>query len=402
VRIPVLLILAASCAAAAPAAMAVVSDDEAETLRSAITRKEAWTQDSARRLRAEADRRMTQGPWSVTFERPGGTALDPHDYYSEAPYWWPNPEDPQGPYVLRDGHLNPDRFSANRAALEALCDTVFTLGTAAYLFDDARYSQRAARILQTWFINPKTRMNPSLEYAGAIRGLNTGRAAGILEGRVLIRAAQGIEFLARTGSWDAKDQAAVRKWFEEYLRWLTQSKNGLEEKSSGNNQASWWTAQVAAIATLVEDDAAKKMAFNYYRDRIFTRQISGDGSAPREEARTSPSYSVFNLEALTMVCRIAEVQGVDLWSVRGKNGSTIGTVINYLQPYLSDPRKWSREQETDLETGGLYFLAFAGMGLKKPEYIALYQKLERPDRPWLNLVDLVAGRWAAAGHQTRH
>jgi hypothetical protein len=123
----------------------------------------------------------------------------------------------------------------------------------------------------------------------------------------------------------------------------------------------------------VEGDAAKKMAFNYYRDRIFTRQISGDGSAPREEASTSLSYSVFNLEALTMVCRIAEVQGVDLWSVRGKNGSTIETVINYFQPYLSDSRKWSREQEADLETDGLYFLAFAGMGLKKPEYVALYQ-----------------------------
>ena len=103
-----------------------------------------------------------------------------------------------------------------------------------------------------------------------------------------------------------------------------------------------------------------------------------------------------------MVCRVAEVQGVDLWSVRGRSGSTIGTVIDYLQPYLSDPRKWSKEQEIDLETDGLYFLAFAGMGLRRPEYIALYQKLEHPDRAWLSLVDLLVGRWEAAGHQTRH
>ena len=152
-------------AAGAPATL--VSDDEAEPLRSAITRKEAWTLDAAHRLRAEADRRLTQGPWSVTSERPSGLILDPHDYYSEAPFWWPNPDDPFGPYVLRDGHYYPDRFSANRTALTLMCDTVFALGTAAYLFDDNRYARRAARIVNVWFVNPKTRMNPQFDYAGA-------------------------------------------------------------------------------------------------------------------------------------------------------------------------------------------------------------------------------------------
>lgn len=380
--------------------MTVVSDEEADPLRSAITRKEAWTQDATRRLRADADRRMSQGPWSVTFDRPPGLALDPHDYYSEAPYWWPNPDDPAAPYTLRDGHPNPDRFAANRNSLETMCNTVFALGTAAYLFDDARYAQRAVRVLQTWFINPKTRMNPSLEYAGAIRNANTGRPAGILEGRAFIRAIQGMEFLAATGNWDPKDQAAVRKWFEDYLRWLTQSKNGLEAKGSVNNQASWWAAQVAAVASFIEDRTAMKTAFDYYRDHVFPRQFLPDGTTPRE----GPTLwdSVFNLEAFTMVCRIAEVQGVDLWTVRGKNGSTISTVIDHLQPALADPRKWSREQVSDLETDALYFLAFAGMGLKKPEYIALYQKLEHPERAWLSVVDLLVERWEAAGHQTRH
>ena len=382
--------------------MTLVTDDEAEPLRSAITRNEAWTRDSARRLRADADRRLTQGPWTITSDRPAGLALDPHDYYSEAPYYWPNPDDPEGPYVLRDGHLNRDRFSANRNSLTMMCDTVFALGTAAFLFDDARYAQRAGRVIQTWFLNPKTRMNPNLENAGAIRNLNTGRPAGIVEGRVFIRAIQGMQFLSRTGNWDPKEEAAVRKWFEDYLRWLTQSRNGQDEKNSGNNQASWWTAQVAAVASFVQNDSLERMAFAYYRERIFPRQIGPDGSAPSEEARTSPYFSVFNLEAFTMICRIAEAQGANLWSVRGKNGSDLSSVIDHLEPYLIDPHKWSREQANDLETDALYFLAFAGMGLKKPEYIALYQKLEHPERAWLSLVDLLAGRWEAAGHQTRH
>jgi hypothetical protein len=389
-------------AQAVPPPMTLVSEEEADPLRSAITRQETWTQESARRLRADADRRMSQGPWSVTFERPSGITLDPHDYYSEAPYWWPNPDDPGGPFILRDGHLNPDRFAANRIALESMCNTVFTLGTAAYLFDDPRYAQRASRVIQTWFISPKTRMNPSLEFAGAIRGVNIGRAAGTLEGRFFIRAIQGMEFLAHSGNWDTKDQTAVRKWFEEYLHWLTQSKNGLEARSSGNNQSSWWTAQVAAIGSFVEDHAAAKMAFDHYRSRVFPRQVRAEGSVPREEIRTSLRYSIFNLEAFTLVCRIAAVQGVDLWTLRGSNGSSLNSVIDYLEPYLADPRKWSPEQANDFESDGLYFLAFAGIDLKKPEYIALYQKLEHPDHAWLNLVDLLVGRWEAAGHQTRH
>ena len=106
--------------------------------------------------------------------------------------------------------------------------------------------------------------------------------------------------------------------------------------------------------------------------------------------------------AFTTTCRIAQVQGIDLWGVHARNGATLATVIDYLQPYLADPHRWAKEQITDFPTDGLYFLAFAGMGLKKPEYVALYRKLERPEGAWMGLVDLMVGRWEAASHQTRH
>jgi hypothetical protein len=402
VRKFLILILAASLVHATTIPMTVVSEDEAEPIHSAIARKEAWTLEPVRRLRAEAEKRIKEGPWTVTSDRPRGE-IDPHDYYSEAPYWWPDPDHPDGPYIRKDGQVNPARFLANKNALNAMCDAVFTLGTAAFLLDDTRYAQRAARVINTWFVNPKTRMNPNLEYAQAIPGVNTGRGAGILDGRVFIRAIQGIEFLEQTGSWDAKDQAAVRRWFEDYLRWLTDSRNAGDEKASGNNHASWWTAQVAAIATFVGNQKEQQAAFNYYRDHIFPRQIRADGSAPREEARTkSLSYSAFNLEAFTMISRIAQVQGVDLWSLHARNGATLATVLDYLSPYLSDPHKWAKEQIAEFPNDGLYFLAFAGMGLKRPEYVALFRKLEKPEGAWLALVDLMVGRWEASAHQTRH
>jgi hypothetical protein len=383
--------------------MTLVSDAEAEPIHSAIVRKESWTIEPVRRLRADAERRFKEGPWTVTADRPQGVAMDIHEYYSEAPYWWPQSEDPTAPYVRKDGQANPNRFLANKTALNSMADAVFTLGTAAYLLDEPRYAQRAARIIRSWFLDPKTRMNPSLENAQAIRNVNSGRGAGILDGRVFIRAIQGMEFLAQTGNWDVKEQTALKKWFQEYLHWLLTSTPADVEKYAGNNHSSWWTAQTAAIATFVEDEAAEKATFNFYRDRIFPHQIKPDGSAPREELRTrSLSYSVFNLEAFTVTCRIAQLRGVDLWNLTAKGNATIATVIDYLQQYMADPKKWSKEQIAEFNNDSLYSLAFAGMGLKKPEYVALYRKLERPESGWLSLIDLLVARYEASGHQTRH
>lgn len=399
------LILIAFIVQAADIPMTLVSDDEAEPIHSAIMRKEAWTQDAARRLRAEAEKRLKEGPWSVTFERPKSLDLDldVHDYYSQAPYWWPDPTNPTGAYVRKDGQTNPDRFLANKGALNAMCEAVFTLGTAAFLLDDPRYAQRAVRDVDTWFVNPKTRMNPNLEFAQVVFGSEAARGEGILDGRVLIHALQGMEFLARTGAWDPKDQAAVHKWFEEYLDWLTRSKKGQYEMKSGNNHASWWTAQAAAVASYVQNKPAETMVFTYYRDHILPGQIHTDGSAPREEARTrSLSYSAFNLEAYATTCRVAQVNGENLWTAQGRRGVTLDTVIQYLRPYLQDPKGWSKEQVIEFQNNGLYSLAFAGMGLMNPQYVALYRKLERPEGAFLSLVDLLVGRWESAAHQTRH
>jgi hypothetical protein len=402
VRTGLLIIAAVACSQAAGIPRTLVSLDEADPIHSAVIRKEAWTLEPVKRLRVEAERRIKEGPWTVTAERPAGVTLDPNDYYSEAPYWWPDPANPNGPYIRKDGVNNPNRFMAHKNALNAMTDAVFTLGAAAYLLDEPRYALRAARVIRVWFVDPKTRMTPNLEYSQAIRGSNSGRGAGIIDGRVFIRAIQGMEFLANTGHWNPREQLAVRKWFAEYLHWLTRSDNGLDEKRAGNNHTSWWTAQVAAVSSFVENRAEMQAAFNYYRDHVFPTQIRADGSAPREESRTrSLWYSAFNLEAFVTVCRIAQVQGVDLWSVRAKSGATISTVINYLAPYLSDPRKWPKEQISDFSNDGLYSLAFAGMGLGKPAHVELFRKLEKPDGAWLALVDLIVARWENAAHNTR-
>ena len=395
-RIAGFLILCCCGLEAASVPMTLLSEDEAEPIRSAIIRKEPWTLDAVHRLRIEAEKRMHEGPWSVTTDRPAGLNLDAHDYYGEAPFWWPDPANPAAPWVRRD-RVNPDRFVANKTALDATCDAIFTLGAASFFLDEPRYGQHAAHLINAWFLNLKTRMDPNMEYSQSIRGLNEGRG-GSIDGRAFIRAVQGMEFLSQTGQWDAKDAAATQKWFEEYLRWLLRS----NDRNSGNLRASWWTAQVAAIATFVDDKAAAQTAFNSYRDAVFPRQIGADGAAREEERVRSLAYSTFNTEGMATTCRIAQAQGIDLWNTQGKGGATLAAVIAYLAPHLADRKKWDREQIAEFETDGIYFLAFAGMGMRRPEYLELYHQLEHPDTAWLSFVDLISGRWEAAAHQTRH
>ena len=399
VKLAAVLLLAAPLVWAADTPETLVSADEAEPIHSAIIRKEAWTLDPVRRLRAGAEACLREGPWTVTSDRPRGIALDPHEYYSESPYWWPDTANPAGPFVHRGGQLNPARFTANRAALAAMSDAVFTLGAAAFFLDDPRYAQRAARDIQAWFLASRTRMNPTLQHAQTIPGSGTAGAGA--DGRAFVRAIQGMEFLAQSGNWDPRDHAAVRKWFEEYLRWLRQSGQDAGVRRSPADRTAWWAAQVAAVGAFAEDPAAAREAFDYFRNRILPRQ--GRFAPTRDAAAVRPlAPPAASLEGMATLCRIAQVRGVDLWTSRARNGAGVAGLIDSAIADASDPKRWSRDQFADFQSDGVCALAFSGVGIGRPDYIALYRKLEHPDSGWLAVVDLLVSRWEAAGHQTRH
>ena len=361
--------------AEAASPLLLVSIEEAERMR----REDGI----ARRL---AEKSLRAGPWSVTFERPPADLVSagPHDYYSEGPYWWPDPHNPKGPYIRRDGERNPDRFMGNRRALGEMSDAVMALGLGAWMTKEARYADRAAEVLSVWFVDPKTRMNPNLEYGQAVRGHNTGRGTGIIDTVSLIYCAQGIALLG------GANKLAAGKWFADYLNWLTTSEKGLDEKNSGNNHATWWTAQVAAYATLVGNSAALKMAWDHYRTVLVPKEIQPDGSCPREEARTqSLGYSSMNLDAFSVLCRIADRNGVDLWWFRAPNGASVERAFDYLIPYVVHPDTWHKQQITKYVPDHVVFPALVGLGLKSDKLLASYRALPRAESPWVRFIDLI-------------
>jgi hypothetical protein len=64
-----------------------------------------------------ADKVMLEKPVTITDFACPRSAGGIHDFYSEGDYWWPDPANPDGPYIQRDGMTNPDNFVDHRKAM---------------------------------------------------------------------------------------------------------------------------------------------------------------------------------------------------------------------------------------------------------------------------------------------
>jgi hypothetical protein len=372
---------------AAPAhSLIMLTEADASKMRAAITPErtgmfEKFVKDA-----------LAGGPWSITSHRPSGLPVNAgeHDYVSEGPYWWPDPKNPAAPYIRKDGQRNPDRFLGNRNDLGSICTAVLSLGIGAYFLKNAECAPRANKVLSVWFLDAKTRMTPHLEHGQLTRGHDDGRGTGLIDTVSYIHLVQGIALLELAGGLDASVAQGVREWFTAFAKWMTTSKKGLSEKTSGNNHATWWTAQVAAYSAFTGDAAMQQMCWNHYRGYLVPTEIQPDGSCPREEARTnSLSYSSMNLDAFAVVCRLAQVSGVDLWKFRTAKGAAVEKSFGYLLPYMLQPATWKKEQISKYNASGYVFPGLAGMGMPSKELLAGYGKFPHGDSPWVQFNDLL-------------
>ena len=148
---------------------------------------------------ALAEENLGAEPVTVTAFVAPRSAGTLHDFFSEGDYWWPNPEDPTGPYIRRDGETNPDNFVAHRHAMVRFSQIVGNLTSAFLLTGDKKYAEAVVPHVRAWFIDPETKMNPNLLYAQAIYGITTGRGIGIIDTIHLIEVAQSLLRLDEAG-----------------------------------------------------------------------------------------------------------------------------------------------------------------------------------------------------------
>ena len=341
-------------------------------------------------VRSEADKAMSQGPYSVMDKKEVPPSGDKHDYMSLAPYWWPNPSTRDGlPYIRHDGKVNPDRYKVpDDANFNHMQNAVHALALGYYFTGKEEYAARAVLLLRTWFLDPATRMNPNLNYAQAVLGVNNGRGTGLIDVRTMPSILDSITLLRGSASLTPSDYDGLRAWFAQYLDWLKNSKNGRDESDAKNNHGSWYDQQISGIALFLGDKALARKIAETAETRRIAFQIQPDGSEPLELARTkSFSYSVFNLDALEDLAQEDRLAGVNLWNYKAKDGGSIRAALDYLLPYAEGEKKWTHEALNGVDPNSLTQpLLLAALHYHDAAYLEDAKKVEKdPDAETLLL-----------------
>jgi len=334
------------------------------------------------RILEAAGRYLREEPVTITAARSPRSAGEANEYFSEGDYWWPDPQNPDGPYIQRDGHTNPDNFVAHRHALIRLSLHVPALTAAWMVTRGKRYASHAANHLRAWFLDGATSMRPHLRYAQAIKGRVTGRGIGIIDTLHLVEVARAIERLEPSGALSKGESESVKEWFARYLEWMTTHEYGIAERDAKNNHGTCWIVQAAEFARLTGRADLTAFCRARVKEVLVPQQMAADGSFPLELARTKPfGYSLFNLDTMATACQILSTASDNLWTFELADGRGMRKALAFMTPFIADKTKWPHKPDVMYHDGWPVrhvSLFFGGLALDRPDYINLWRQLE-PD-----------------------
>jgi hypothetical protein len=306
----------------------------------------------------QADKALNLEGFSVTDKKLLPPSKDLHDYLSISRYWWPDKTKTDGlPWKRRDGLTNPKSQTdhADRKRLGAMSDSVRALSYAYYFSGDEKYAQKGTDLIKIWFLDSATKMNPHLEFAQSVPGLDRRRRSGILDGRLIPeKVLDAITLFTDSTHWSEKNNQDMNQWLTDYLTWLTSSQLGQAGAKQNNNHGSWYYFQVTALSWYLGDNEKLNLALANSKNHMLS-QFDQQGVQQHELARTrSFFYSCFNLEALTSIAIIADKAGHTLWQYPSPANNVLTTAVEYLIP-AAQGQTWphatsKRIQPTDLIT----------------------------------------------------
>jgi hypothetical protein len=303
-----------------------------------------------------ADSVIGMKPVSVMDKTQTPPSGDKHDFLSMGPYWWPDSSKPDGlPYIRKDGQRNPEYYTISDQHLFGVMVTaVEQLSLAFAVTKNEKYSEKAASLLRVWFLDPGTKMNPNLNHAQYIPGINTGRGIGIIETRYSFKLLDAICLLRSSLAWQRNDDEKMIQWLEQYFLWLTTHQYGIDELNEKNNHGTWYDVQKISLALFLGKTEIARTALEQAKVKRIAAQIEPDGSQPLELARTrSWSYSVMNLTAMFHLATLGDYAGIDLWNYQSDSGASIGRALEYLLPFTGKMESWKYQQISQPETESL-------------------------------------------------
>jgi hypothetical protein len=316
------------------------------------------TLEKALHIVAEAEKVVHHKEYSIVRNtgklKINSSMSDLHDYFSIAPYYWPNPNTPDGlPYIRKDGERNPRKQQvSDQAELSRLINAVTNLSLAYRITGKEEYAEAAARFLRAFFIDPSTRMNPNLNYAQAILGVNGGRGGGIIDSEALTQLPDAVTLLSKSPNWKASDGKAMSSWFSDFANWMQTSKNGQDESRTKNNHGFYYDLQLSTMLLGAGKEAAARELLQQSLPKRMDSQIRPDGQMPLEEARrTSWHYCSFNVRAICRAGLVAQSLGISIWDNQAQDGSgSLKKAMLFLIPFIDHRELWKFSEISDFSS----------------------------------------------------
>ena len=331
---------------AQPPAVLIYNPQQLETVKKNLQQKDKNSIAMLSALQQQADSLLPMKPLTVMDKAFTPESGNKHDYMSQAPYFWYDSSKPNGrPYLRRDGERNPEIYKiTDRTYLGKLETASRILGLTWFFTGDEKYAAKASTLLQTWFIDEATKMNPNLDFGQAVPGVNSGRGIGIIETIALTGIADAATLLKGSKSWTNVNEKALKNWYAQYLDWMLTSKNGREEHAAKNNHGTWYFAQAIDFALFTGNQAKAKELIAESKVRLDS-QLTPDGKQPLELERTNGlGYSTMDLHGWFTVATLAEKTGVDLWHYQTSKGASIKKAFDWLLPYAMGEQPWTYQQ----------------------------------------------------------
>jgi hypothetical protein len=345
------------------------------------------------RVIAAATRYLTQSATPLTSLPCPFSPGTVHDYYSEA--------DPRP-----DAEPTEPPFTTHRDAVFQLGLAVPALAAAYFLTADERYAEHAVLHLRAWFVDPATRMTPSLEYGQVVPAAPsdhptlqnnsihavTGRFQGILETLPLVEIAQAIPFLSASSAFKPADLSAVRAWFAAYLDWLTAPEDSGPRlpalaRDQKDHHGTSWLLQASAYSSLAtpqgdvakaENSALGKLR-HLYKTVTLRAQISALGTFPHELGSSTPYRdSLFNLDMMAGICQLLSTRFESIWNYQLEDGPGMRAAIAYHFPFIASRSTWpfrADAQHFNELPSRRATLLFAARAYERPEYATLWKSL---------------------------
>ncbi|MDO4496928.1 MAG: alginate lyase family protein [Bacteroidales bacterium] len=296
-----------------------------------------------------ADYYLNQQPADVVHKKSTFSG-DLHNYESLCIYTWPDENNPDAPWVNRNGYVNPAFKDYDFERLITLKVAVQHLGIAYYLTGEEKYHEGIEQWLSAWFVNPATSMHPHMQYAQVHPGMNEnhGTPWGMIEAYSFVEAFEGYLLAKSVKPFDKDLDKKLHEWVKKFATWMQTSEFGRIESSMENQHSVIYDVMLYYFASFNNDKKTMKRITSNFASNRLEKQIDDEGKMPFEldGGRVFHDH-LYNLQHIVDFCMMQRHQGKNFY---GQNKEIIDRVFDFMLPYLQSPENFPYNQVSDWDS----------------------------------------------------